>query len=280
MSGRRLWLLAALFVPYAVLIGAISSLWWVVLAEGPVAGAADWARGVGSAAKEFGQPGWVLLAYLPGGLIALTQFLFLVPLVDVRVSVRREGRPWVVAMIGAACVAAAATTALLLAVFDLVWLIGFGEGREFKEELRLVEVILGTLLCTWVIWTPLLVVFSRKWPHRTMPGRLVGMLLGGTILELLVVLPVDIVVRNRNSCYCATASYHATWIAGLVLLWLTGPGVFIALTSRRRRAWLESHCHHCGYRKGPSPGPRCPECGRAWLRAGAKKKGDRRDSNP
>ena len=272
--------LAVLFVPYAVLVGGISSLWWVVLAEGPLEGTAAWGSEIGDRLPWFDQPEWVLLAFIPGGLIAATQFLFLVPLVDVRVSLRRTGKPWLIGMLGAAFAAAMASTALLLALVDLAWLIRFREGREFGDYPGLALVVLGTLACTWVVWTPLLVVFSRRWPHRTMPGRLVGLLLGGTLLELLVILPVDIVVRHRNSCYCATTSYQATWIAGLVLLWLAGPGVFIALTSKRRRAWLEHHCHHCGYRKGPSPGPRCPECGREWALGGSTGKGDRRDSNP
>jgi len=281
MTGRRLALLAAVFVPYVAVLAMASSLLWVVLVEGPFAGVPDWA---GSAVRGFPwyqEPGWWQVAILPGLLIATTQCLFLLPVLDVRVRVRSHGRPLLIGLIGASFAAAAATTALLLAVSDIVWLVRGGEVLEYdSDKWTLAAVILGTLAFSWLLWTPLLVIFSRRRPHRTTPGRLIGMLLGGTILELVVILPVDILVRNRGTCYCTTASFHGTWLAGLVLLWLTGPGVIVAVTSRRRRAWLVHHCDGCGYPKGPSPGARCPECGRGWEPEAMKGKGDRRDLNP
>ncbi|MHC4304994.1 MAG: hypothetical protein ACYSW2_11020 [Planctomycetota bacterium] len=281
MTGRRLALLAAVFVPYVAVMAMISSLLWVVLVEGPFEGAEDWAASIVNDFPWFWDAGWLWVALLPGLLIATTQFLFLLPVFDVRVRVRPDGRPLLVGLIGAAFAAAAATTALLLAVSDIVWLVWRGAAWEFDPEFwRLIVVILGALAGSWLLWTPMLVVFARRRPHRATPGRLVGLLLGGTILELLVILPVDIVVRYRGSCYCTTASFHGTWVAGLVLVWLAGPGVFLALTSRRRRAWLEHHCDGCGYPKGPSPGARCPECGRIWEAGARAGKGDRRDSNP
>ncbi|MHC4220518.1 MAG: hypothetical protein ACYSU7_18930 [Planctomycetota bacterium] len=281
MSGRRVALLAALFVPYAVVMALLSSLLWLVVAEGPIAAVPIWAEALVDSFPWYFQDGWWQLAILPGLLIATSQYLFIFPLLDFRVRVRPGGRPLLWSLAGAAFAAALATTALLLAVSDIVWLVRTGEGLEYDPEYwLLVWVTLGLLACSWVIWTPVLVIFSRRRPHRTTPGRLVGMLLGGTILELVVILPVDILVRQRNSCYCTTASFNATWLAGLVLLWLAGPGAIVAVTSRRRRAWLDHHCDGCGYPKGPTPGARCPECGRSWESRAMKEKGDRRDLNP
>ena len=281
MTGRRLALLAAVFVPYVAVMALISSLLWVVLVEGPFAGVPDWAGSVVSGFPWYQEPGWWQVAILPGLLIATTQCLFLLPVLDVRMRVRPDGRPLLIGLIGASFAAAAATTALLLAVSDIVWLVRRGEALEYdSDKWTLAAVILGVLACSWLFWTPLLVIFSRRRPHRTTPGRLIGMLLGGTILELIVILPVDFLVRHRGGCYCTTASFHGTWLAGLVLLWLAGPGVVVALASRRRRAWLTHHCDGCGYPKGPSPGARCPECGRSWEPEAMKEKGDRRDLNP
>jgi hypothetical protein len=280
MTRRRLALLAAVFVPYAAVMAVLSSLLLLVVGEGPVEGASNWAEAVADSFPWFDHPEW-LVSVLPGLLIATTQCLFVVPLLDVRIRLRTGGRPLLLSLVGAAFAAAMATTALVLAVSDIVWLVRTGEGKEYDDAYGLlVWLTVGVLACSWLVWTPVLVVFSRRRPHRTTPGRLIGMLLGGTILELLVILPVDIVVRYRGSCYCTTASFHGTWVAGLVLLWLTGPGVIVAVTSRRRRAWLEHHCDGCGYPKGPSPGPRCPECGRSWEPEAMKEKGDRQDSCP
>ena len=46
----------------------------------------------------------------------------------------------------------------------------------------------------------------------------------------------------------------------------------MAITAKRRRLLAETHCLNCGYVKGPSPGPECPECGYAWLDASRTKK--------
>jgi hypothetical protein len=97
-----------------------------------------------------------------------------------------------------------------------------------------------------------------------MLGRLSAWLLAGTLIELLVVLPMDIMVRRRTSCYCWSGSYYALCTAAIATLWLAGPGVVIALRSRRRRLWSETHCEACGYEKGPRPAEACPECGAAW----------------
>jgi hypothetical protein len=279
MTGRRLALLAAVFVPYVAVMALISSLLWIVLVEGPVSGAETWAKAVADGFPWYGDEGWRQVAILPGLLIATTQCLFLLPVFDVRVRVRPEGRPLLIGMVGASFAAAGATTALLLAVSDIIWLVRRREALEYDGDMWLLTaVILGLLACSWLFWTPVLVVFSRRRPHRTTPGRLIGMLLGGTILELMVILPVDIVVRHRGGCYCSTASFHGTWLAGLVLLWLTGPGVVVAVTSRRRRAWLLHHCDGCGYPKGPSPGARCPECGRSWEPGPGGSAGSRQES--
>jgi hypothetical protein len=117
---------------------------------------------------------------------------------------------------------------------------------------------------SWLFWTVLLVRFVRRRQGQGVFGRIVGLLLGGTILEVVVVLPLDILVRRRTDCYCATGSFWTLCLSAWALLWLTGPGIVLALTSKRRRLWWDAHCMQCGYEKGPSPGERCPECGFEW----------------
>ena len=255
MPKRRLALLLAGFPLYAAVLMLISALLWCVVGIGPSAfvDAFPWVD-----SSE-----WWWLGFLPGLLIASTQYLFLVPVLNVRVGLRPEGRSLLVSLVGAAFAAALAATALVLTLTDVVWLLARGDAWEYDPYWRLIIVVLGVLACSWLMWTPILVIFCRRRPDRTGPGRLVGLLLGGTLAETVVIIPIDVLVRVRSVCYCETASFHATWVATLALLWLTGPGIVLAVMSRRRRAWLQN-CSDCGYRKGPSPGPKCPECGRAW----------------
>jgi hypothetical protein len=97
-------------------------------------------------------------------------------------------------------------------------------------------------------------------------------LLAGTVVETVVVLPVDIMMRRRTECYCSTGTFYSLCLSAWALLWLCGPGAFLALTSRRRRAWAAEHCARCGYAKGPSPGERCSECGMEWGEARLEKR--------
>lgn len=264
MLKRRTVLLLIGFPFYVLLLSFLSTLLWLLLLA-PIEGWAQWGREFVDRFPWVDEPGWWILGGIPGLLIATTQYLFLAPVLDVRVRVQKGGRPLVRSLVGAAFVGAVGMTALLLALSDVVWLLFRGEGREYLGYWSLTIVVLSVLVCSWLIWTPLLAIFSRRRPHRTTPGRLVGLLLGGTIAEMAVIIPVDLLVRYRGQCYCATASFHGTWLAVLALLWLTGPGIVLAVTSKRRRAWLEHHCANCGYAKGPSPGAKCSECGYAWV---------------
>ncbi|MCA9290965.1 MAG: hypothetical protein KDA25_07540, partial [Phycisphaerales bacterium] len=131
------------------------------------------------------------------------------------------------------------------------------------------EVIALLVAGCWLFWSGLLLVFCTERNPRALLSRLVARLFAGTLIEILAVLPIDIMVRRRTSCYCFTGSYAALCLAGAAALWLAGPGAFLLLWSKRRRTWDELHCPACGYEKGPRPGPACPECGLSWRRAPA-----------
>ena len=121
-------------------------------------------------------------------------------------------------------------------------------------------------LATWLIWSPFIMWFTRKSLPRCGVERVLGLLLGGTVLEVLVVLPVDIVVRRRTDCYCGTGTFLALCMSIVACIWMAGPMVVLAVTSRRRRWWRDHHCHTCGSPAGPSSPARCPECGTERVR--------------
>ena len=177
-----------------------------------------------------------------------------------------------------AIIAAILTTGALVGLSELVASLvtgrfttsPWGADRDLLDHWWVGMLVLVMLLASWAFWSALLLVFSRElWADRAL-GRLVGLLLGGTILEVLVVIPIDVMVRRRTDCYCATGTFYSLTLAAAGVLWLAGPGIFFALTSRRRRAWRRDWCARCGQAKGPSPGARCPECGFEWGPAAGK----------
>jgi len=126
-------------------------------------------------------------------------------------------------------------------------------------------VLLVVFTGSWVSWSFILLVFTREmWADRLL-GRIVHVLLAGTIIEFIVILPIDMMVRRRTDCYCATGTFLSICFAGTALLWLAGPGAWIAITSRRHRAVRERYCERCGHANGPTPGEHCPECGCTWM---------------
>ena len=195
------------------------------------------------------------------------QAIFVIPVIGKRPPKAPRSRSLKISLIIAAAVAGTLTFGLMLAFVEFA-----GTVLEMSSDLDLdgsaVEALVTALFVgSWAFWSAVLLFFCRGiWADR-MLGRVVGLLIGGTLVEALVVLPLDIMVRRRTDCYCFSGTFFGLCLATMATLWLAGPGIVIALTSKKHRAWRQTHCVNCGYAKGPSPGPGCPECGYAWLDA-------------
>jgi hypothetical protein len=190
--------------------------------------------------------------------------VFVIPLIQApRRGVTAKSIRMSLIMIG--LVAAGLTACLFLAIVQLVrWIGNFEETFVNANFATWCGYVIAPLAVSWALWTLVIVRFSKRDPHANTLGRWLGILLGGTLIEVVIVLPLDIMVRRRTNCYCDTGTAHTLGFAAWALLWLAGPGAIFALTSKRRRLWWETHCIKCGYEKGPSPGERCPECAFEW----------------
>ena len=207
-------------------------------------------------------PEWWL--YVGGGTTVLVglQAIFLLPLFRRDPPRETRGRSLFVSLMIAAAFAGLLCGGLGLAVKDLIIMLFTSEDPADAEFLWIIPGI--AWLGGWAFWTIVMVLFTRDiWADRLL-GRAVGVLLTGTAVEFLAVLPLDIMVRRRTDCYCATGTFFTLTIAGLACLWLAGPGVVVLLVRGRHRRWRRTHCDRCGYPRGPSPGACCPECGFAW----------------
>lgn len=202
---------------------------------------------------------WWAWCGAPALVITATQIVFVVPLVRPKLATKARGRSMRAAVIMAAGVAAVLTAGLFCGLLELLdlW------HDRFDQAPWAWPVLLAVIVTGWVIWSVALLMLTRNSRHPGVLEKLVIWLLAGTVVEILAVIPVDVLVRRRTDCYCATGTFHSLLIAVLAALWLAGPGAVI-LWSRRRRRRAARECLHCGYTKGPSPGPTCPECGHVW----------------
>ncbi len=257
---------AAVLVPFGSILVAFMIIppW---SDEGPL----GWLEATGEMLTDDEWWAWALPAC---AVIAVSQFVFIMPLVRLRPPQGTRARSLTVSLVMGGLVAAALTVSLGLALVELGAAVLNGDlgvnpwgNDEMMSEIWAGPGLLVTLAGSWVFWAMMLLVFSRRMWADTVLGRLVILLFGGTVVELLVVVPIDVMVRRRTDCYCATGTFYSLCFSAVGLLWLTGPGIVIALTASRRRLARTTHCASCGQTKGPTPGPACPECGYAWLDA-------------
>lgn len=218
---------------------------------------------------------------IPTGIIMLVQWSMLVPAAR---PIRRSGQPrslWFAAIM-AALLATFLIMGVLIALIDLPRLavaLGFttGDGTRTAETIgsdrseyiaeRVIWIGLVTTLIVWGFWTFVLMRTLKATPAGWL-SRTTRWLLLGTVVELVLTLPLYLFVRRRYDCWCALPSLWGVGAGIMALFALTGPGVLLIWRARRGMptdAWVD-HCMACGYQRAVDAGPRCPECGTRWGR--------------
>jgi len=117
----------------------------------------------------------------------------------------------------------------------------------------------------WSIATPMLFHFTRPGRKEAVLARLSKKLFLGTIIEVALLIPLDVMVRRKTSCYCWAGSYWALTLCGFIGVFALGPAVFLPILAKRRKTWYAGHCGVCSYDMSGTPDAlRCPECGTGW----------------
>lgn len=139
------------------------------------------------------------------------------------------------------------------------WMQGL-EGDISEAPVTLTVAVAG--FGSWVLWTVLLMVFLRR-PHA--PGRLARLargLFAGSVMHAAALIPLDVMVRRRTSCYCAEMTLWSLSGTLVVGLFAVGPAIFLTPFVARRAALRRGFCPRCGYDLTSLPPPKvCPECG-------------------
>lgn len=125
---------------------------------------------------------------------------------------------------------------------------------------------IGILVVGWGFWFLVFaLVGAAEWRRRF--AGMYRALVAGTILELLITIPIDAQVRKRTNCYCGEGTLLSLIIGLTAILWTFGPGVAILFLIRRNQlAAAGGRCLNCDYDLRGLESSRCPECGMPFKR--------------
>jgi hypothetical protein len=172
---------------------------------------------------------------------------------------------------------AAAWTALVFSIISLVhfapWSQATRSGAGQAQWLDQLLTSLGVgwwalalpLLPGWIVGTLVVASFCRRGRRESALARLSVRILQGTAIEVVAIIPLDVMIRRRTDCYCDTGTFWSLTLCGTVGAVLTGPAILLPLLAKRRRRWYQGRCEVCGYdMHGLQAADRCPECGTGW----------------
>lgn len=205
--------------------------------------------------------GALKFALIVGASVAALQATFLFPVR--RPGLKRTGRSVWITLGLAAFAGVALLVGLLAAGIEVaITLLNLPELTDWDTAFWILVVIQGL---GWIVATPLLVTFVKRERQETMLGRMAARLFTGTIIEVVAIVPLDVMVRRKHECYCGSGTFWALAICGGVGLFALGPAIYLPILAKRRKRWSGGYCEACGYDMTGTPNAeRCPECGSGW----------------
>jgi hypothetical protein len=202
--------------------------------------------------------------------LVAAQAVFVLPIVRVQTAAGDRSKSMIASLIVGGLVASLLTVALFLGLLTVPVLFTDGPpgtdkvvvsifGDQAASEIE--WALLGVVALGWLFWSGMLLIYTRQIWSDTALGRLSRVLLAGTVAEIIILIPIDLMVRRKSDCYCSEGSAWSLIASAWALLFLAGPGIMLALTAPKRRTLRRGKCVKCGYLVGPSPSRLCPECG-------------------
>ena len=181
-------------------------------------------------------PGLIVGIAIYLALFFFTQWLFLCPRHIWKIKLTSGGRHMKQSAIGAGFAVGLLSVGLLYSLLDLFVndifdILSLEPCWEIKTILSYLFLLIPVIL--WGLWSVIFFVYRRQTVHYNWLGKMIRGLIAGSVLELLVAIPIY--VTREEDCYCARGSYAGLVFGATVLLWAFGPGVFLLFLREKHR---------------------------------------------
>lgn len=171
----------------------------------------------------------------------------------------QEGRSMRQSIVAAAILAGALVTILGFGAIEALTVLVSGVPNDPSP-------MVSALVLTWLLsslgWSA---VLWRAGAESNPDGvsRLVRAAFRGSALQIVLGVPLYVIVRRKESCWCSLFSFWSLCVGFASMILLCGPGAVLLFTRGHRRAWRQGACGSCGHVRAPHA-DRCPECGVAY----------------
>jgi hypothetical protein len=167
------------------------------------------------------------------GIILLFQWAYLRPGKNWTIWLMTEGRPLKTSVFAAGVMAMLLTTGMISLLLELPnW---WEKLMDVNNGNLIFTSIYGTMFIIWGIWACIFFVYWKQGDRYTQFGKMIRGLIAGSILEIMVAVPVHIWATRQRECYCCRGTYTTLVLAGTVLIWAFGPGIILLYMREKYR---------------------------------------------
>jgi hypothetical protein len=203
-----------------------------------------------------GEPPWEFIL-ISASVIVGTQIVFVLPFVKPP-TITTKGKSLIVSSLIASIAGSFLVVGFAAGVFSFIT--SFLLDNQTTDEYY-VPVFMYSIGAAWIVWSVLLLMYiKRKNYDPSGLVRITSWMFAGSVVEMLLMIPFNVMVIKRTDCYCATGSFLSLTLSVFATLWLFGPFMVILL-AWRKRPWTKDHCFSCGYPRKVRDAKECSECG-------------------
>lgn len=157
---------------------------------------------------------WVLIL---APVILFTQFLMVSATSKVNFcGAHAKNAIWIPAVIGG----------LLFAILSFGFIIGLAEVLYLNSS-QLTIILCLLIPISWIVWAIVFFLRYRGTNPDSATGKILRLVLAGSVLELIAMLPMHILASSRGGCFAGLFTALGLSVGVCVAFWAFGPGIIL-----------------------------------------------------